>query len=262
MFTDQTSVALNSPTISNPVTISGINTTTQISVSGGAYSVGCTSTFTTTSSTITNGQTVCVRHTSASTNNTVTNTILTVGGVSDTFMSTTVTTTAPSKPSGSFSIDKTPITAGESIVLSWTSKNTTSCTASDGWSGEKGVSGSEKRTPTSSQKFTITCTGDGGVIGESIDVTVSAAQGSSSTGNSGALEILFTDVEYGPKTGGPNNLGVPISIFGKGFGSSRGSSKVTIGGVEVGSYMVWGANNAHNTTLDMIVVQPGQNVSG
>jgi hypothetical protein len=80
--------------------------------------------------------------------------------------------------------------------------------------------------------------------------------------SSGAPEILFTDVEYGPKTGGPNNLGVPITLFGKGFGASRGSSKVTIGGVEVGSYMVWGQNNAHNTTLDMIVVQPGENVSG
>jgi hypothetical protein len=78
----------------------------------------------------------------------------------------------------------------------------------------------------------------------------------------GTPEILFTDVEYGPKTGGPNNFGVPISLFGKGFGASQGSSTVTIGGVEVASYMVWGANNAHNTTLDMIVVQPGANVIG
>ncbi|MEQ1515714.1 MAG: choice-of-anchor Q domain-containing protein [Usitatibacteraceae bacterium] len=74
--------------------------------------------------------------------------------------------------------------------------------------------------------------------------------------------ILFTDVESGPLTGGPGGLGVPISIFGKGFGVSRGDSKVTIGGVEVAAYNTWGANNANNQTLDMIVVQPGSNVLG
>ena len=78
----------------------------------------------------------------------------------------------------------------------------------------------------------------------------------------GAPTIFFTDVEAGPVTGGPNNLGVPISIFGKGFGSARGSSQITIGGKEVAAYLVWGANTAHNSQLDMIVVQPGAKVSG
>jgi hypothetical protein len=73
----------------------------------------------------------------------------------------------------------------------------------------------------------------------------------------GAPAILFSDVEAGPVSGGPNNRGVPIAIFGKGFGATRGTSKVTIGGVEVASYLVWGQNNANNTALDMIVVQPG-----
>ena len=75
--------------------------------------------------------------------------------------------------------------------------------------------------------------------------------------SSGAPAVLFTDVEAGPISGGPNNLGVPIAIFGKGFGASRGSSKVTIGGGEVASYLAWGQNNANNSMLDMIVVQPG-----
>lgn len=69
--------------------------------------------------------------------------------------------------------------------------------------------------------------------------------------------ILFTDVESGPVTGGPNNMGVPITIFGTGFGAARGASKVTIGGVEAAAYPVWGTHNAYNKTLDMIVVQPG-----
>ena len=74
--------------------------------------------------------------------------------------------------------------------------------------------------------------------------------------------IFFTDVETGPTTGGPGNLGIPISIFGKGFGAARGNSRVTIGGTAVASYLVWGAANAHNKDLDMIVVQPGALRSG
>ena len=73
--------------------------------------------------------------------------------------------------------------------------------------------------------------------------------------------ILFTDVNAGPNSGGPGGLGVPIAIFGKGFGASRGTSKVTINAVEVASYVVWGQNNANNTALDMIVVQPGAAVT-
>lgn len=69
--------------------------------------------------------------------------------------------------------------------------------------------------------------------------------------------ILFTDVRAGATKGGPGNLGVPISIFGKSFGTARGNSRVTIGGSEVASYLVWGSKNAHNKELDMIVVQPG-----
>jgi hypothetical protein len=89
-----------------------------------------------------------------------------------------------------------------------------------------------------------------------------STQGLSVLASSPIPAIFFTDVQTGPITGGPRNLGVPISIFGRGFGVTRGSSRVTIGGIEVASYLVWGQNNAHNTQLDMIVVQPGPNVTG
>lgn len=79
---------------------------------------------------------------------------------------------------------------------------------------------------------------------------------------SGPPAVLFVDVEAGALAGGPQGLGVPISIFGHGFGATRGNSRVSIGGVEVASYLVWGAGNAHNPTLDMIVVQPGPATTG
>jgi hypothetical protein len=74
--------------------------------------------------------------------------------------------------------------------------------------------------------------------------------------------VFFTDTSAGPVRGGPGGLGLPIAIFGKGFGITRGASTVTIGGTEAASYLAWGQGNANNPTLDMIVVQPGPDASG
>ncbi len=80
-FDDQDGVDRDTVIISDPVTITGINAPAAIAVSGpgGEYSVGCTGTFTSLEGTITNGQTVCVRHTSAATSGTAVTTTLTVG---------------------------------------------------------------------------------------------------------------------------------------------------------------------------------------
>jgi hypothetical protein len=51
--------------------------------------------------------------------------------------------------------------------------------------------------------------------------------------------IFYTDIVSGPKTGGENNNGAYLSIFGKDFGATRGASTVTIGGGEVVAYKVW-----------------------
>jgi hypothetical protein len=72
--------------------------------------------------------------------------------------------------------------------------------------------------------------------------------------------LFFTDIISGPKTGGQNNLGAFITIFGEGFGKFRGNSTVKIGGTEVARYVVWGENNGVARKLDMIVVQPGSKV--
>lgn len=74
--------------------------------------------------------------------------------------------------------------------------------------------------------------------------------------------IFFTDIESGPVTGGEGGLGAFVFIHGEFFGSSRGASTVTIGGVEVARYVIWGADNARARNLDLIVVQPGGNVTG
>ena len=93
-FTDQSNVAISSTITSNSITVTGIDTATPISVSGGTYSINGGA-YTSSSGTITNGQTVSVQHTSSGTNSTPTNTTLTIGGVSDVFTSTTIAAVAP-----------------------------------------------------------------------------------------------------------------------------------------------------------------------
>jgi len=71
------------------VTITGLGSDAAISIDNGTYSINGMD-FSTTAGPIRNGQTVAVRHTSASTVSTPTVTTLTIGGRSSTFTSTTV----------------------------------------------------------------------------------------------------------------------------------------------------------------------------
>jgi glucose/arabinose dehydrogenase len=88
-FTDQTGVPQSTPIISAPITITGISAPAPISVSGGEYSLGCSANYVSTAGSVSPNQQVCVRQMSAAADNTSTETILTVGGVSATFTSTT-----------------------------------------------------------------------------------------------------------------------------------------------------------------------------
>ena len=51
--------------------------------------------------------------------------------------------------------------------------------------------------------------------------------------------VFFTDLTSGPKSGGQNNAGAFVTIYGRNFGASRSTSSVTVGGGPAGSYPVW-----------------------
>ncbi|MBI5583923.1 MAG: hypothetical protein HY892_08880, partial [Deltaproteobacteria bacterium] len=88
-FTDLIGVPLNAAMISNPITVSGINTGTNISISGGEYSInGMAYTFS--PGMVNNGDRITVRLTSSNSCSTSTGATLTIGGVSDTFNVTTI----------------------------------------------------------------------------------------------------------------------------------------------------------------------------
>lgn len=87
-FTDRTGVELSTNTESNQIVISGINTPTNISVSGGTYSIN-NATYTGNVGTVSNSDSIKVRLTSSASYNTATQMTLTIGGVSSVFRATT-----------------------------------------------------------------------------------------------------------------------------------------------------------------------------
>src|SRR6476661_5395145 len=51
--------------------------------------------------------------------------------------------------------------------------------------------------------------------------------------------LFYSDLESGPNTGGQNNNGAFVTLWGKGFGASQGTSSVTVGGGAVAAYELW-----------------------
>ena len=76
-----------------------------------------------------------------------------------------------------------------------------------------------------------------------------------------APRVTYTDAVSGPTTGGENNQGAYLSIFGTNFGSANGlgsATKVYIGGNEVANYRYLGpAKVASKLGLQQLTVQVG-----
>lgn len=88
-FTDVNGVARSATQTSNTVTITGISAATSVSISGGTYSKNGAG-YTSGATTAVLNDTFAVRHTSSGSFSSAVNTTLTVGGVADTFTSTTL----------------------------------------------------------------------------------------------------------------------------------------------------------------------------
>ena len=88
-FTDVTDAPLSAQQTSNEITVAGLNTSTTVSITGGTYSKNSGS-YTSSNGTASNGDTFSVRHTTSSSYSTPTNTELNIGGVTDTWSTTTI----------------------------------------------------------------------------------------------------------------------------------------------------------------------------
>lgn len=87
-FADQSGVSTSSIITSAPITITGIDAAADVTITNGQYSIDGGA-WTSSAGTVTDGQQIRVRHTSSASYETTVDTILDVGGVTDTFTSTT-----------------------------------------------------------------------------------------------------------------------------------------------------------------------------
>ena len=126
-FAAATGVALSTVTTSNTVTITGINKPSSISVSGTGTNQQCSiagGAWGTCSGTISNNQTIAVRHTSSGSYNTATTTVLTVGGTSSTYTATTRVLQALTVSPTSLAWGSVALNAISSKTLTITNPNT------------------------------------------------------------------------------------------------------------------------------------------
>lgn len=89
VFQDITDASLNSPYISDTITVSWINTSIPLSISGGEYRIGTTGNFVSTPTSVQNGDQITLRVNSALAGGIPTNVSLTLGSLSDTWTVTT-----------------------------------------------------------------------------------------------------------------------------------------------------------------------------
>ena len=83
-------------------------------------------------------------------------------------------------PSVSLSASSTLITSGQTVALSWSAQGANGCTASGGWSGNRGLSGTETVGPlTQDPNFTLSCSGDSGGSVRQVTVRIDDGDGAS-----------------------------------------------------------------------------------
>ncbi len=110
-------------------------------------------------------------------------------------------------PTVSLSSSPTSIASGSSATLTWSSTNSTSCIASNGWTGTKATSGTQSVTPSANTTYALSCTGTGGTVTQSTSVIVTTKQSTSTSSNWQARSsesgvIAAYDFSSAPANGG------------------------------------------------------------
>lgn len=114
-------------------------------------------------------------------------------------------------PTVSLSVSPATVIEGESVTLSWSSTNATSCTASEGWSGARATSGSETVAGLrASTTFGLSCRGKKGSASQSVNVVVKAT-----VLTSGLVYRRDGSVAYGPGFSPSSGIaGAEVSLLG------------------------------------------------
>ena len=152
------------------------------------------------------------------------------------------------------------VNSGESVTLSWTSTNASSCTATSGWSGAKSTFGTEIFGPLSTNtNFGITCVNSGGVpTTDTVNVSVNVVPVPAPTVD---LQINGADAPVSLSSGETATLSwtstnaVSCTASGVWSGSKVVSGTETVGPISAGGvYTITCENSAGVTISDSVTI--------
>lgn len=144
--------------------------------------------------------------------------------------------TAP-VPTLAFSASPLSITAGTSAMLTWSTTNASSCTASGTWSGAEPISGSQSTGAlNNTASYNLSCSGSGGTTNQSVTVTVNTSSGDNNVSsplstNLGLKTLAFDDEFNGAAGSGPD--------------STKWGAKTQLAGAPGSNAYFNGPNNVH-----------------
>ncbi len=106
----------------------------------------------------------------------------------------------PPPPTASISADSTSIPYNAATIIRWSSSNASFCTVSPpGWTGTSGAQGTGNLT--SSQTYTVNCSGPGGSASDSVTVNVSAPPPGNFSLSSGSVACNFVPLSWTSSSG-------------------------------------------------------------
>lgn len=96
---------------------------------------------------------------------------------------------ASAAPTVNFTASAASVTAGQTVQLTWSAQNATSCSAAgnSGWTGNEPLAGTTAVSIAANVTLTLTCTGAGGSVTQSVSVAVTTPPSSGSHGG-GSLD--------------------------------------------------------------------------
>jgi hypothetical protein len=121
---------------------------------------------------------------------------------------------SPPVPTVTLEATPTPVASNGTVVLTWSSTNATTCTASGGWTGTRAISGTETSAAlTGDTAFTLACSGPGGSGSRSVTVPVSASSSGSGGGGSvgSGVILLLAAMVYAMRRSAASSRPVPLS---------------------------------------------------
>jgi len=97
--------------------------------------------------------------------------------------------TTPPAPTLTLTSSTANVVSGNTVALTWSTTNATTCTATGGWTGTKALSGTETSAALQGNTtFTLACAGLGGSVIKSVAVSTSAEQPSGGSGGGGSMD--------------------------------------------------------------------------